>query len=166
MAINNLWRHVASRPISWHGVSRPVIWILMACDFLVSYKFRSLYTFWGSLFCTSELQLVHFNTEYSVVRSNVSAARFHYQVRSTHYCQLHSPAYFTKRLFFLNHRSYIFALYVVFILVDCCVALDPPNLNLTQNKAHILPPCQACKSLVGSFKKVSAVLLQKFRNTI
>ena len=62
-------------------------------------------------------------------------------------------------VFSFYSRSCIFALSVVFTILGCCVALDPPNLNLTQNKAHILPPCQACKSLVGSFKKVCAVVL-------
>lgn len=53
----------------------------------------------------------------------------------------------------------MFALYVTFTL-SFCLALDPPNHNLTRNKAHILPPCQACKSLVESFKKASYVYLE------
>ena len=39
--------------------------------------------------------------------------------------------------------------------LDWCWALDAPNVNSTQTKAHILPPCQACKALVNSFKAVS-----------
>ncbi|XP_046460090.1 cysteine-rich with EGF-like domain protein 2 isoform X1 [Daphnia pulex] len=53
---------------------------------------------------------------------------------------------------FIQSRFWIFVLYVTFTL-SFCIALDPPNHNLTRNKAHILPPCQACKSLVESFKK-------------
>jgi hypothetical protein len=58
---------------------------------------------------------------------------------------------------FFYSRFWIFVLYVTFTL-SFCIALDPPNHNLTRNKAHILPPCQACKSLVESFKKASTFL--------
>ena len=53
------------------------------------------------------------------------------------------------------YRPWMFFLCTVAIFFECSVALDPPNLNRTENKAHILPPCQACKALVGSFKKVT-----------
>ena len=48
-----------------------------------------------------------------------------------------------------------FTIIVFMFTNELCVALDAPNPNSTQTKAHILPPCQACKTLVSSFKEVS-----------
>lgn len=139
------------RPISWHGVS-PVF-----LDGVLIFELSQILTFVNflRLFGTSvKLQLVQLNTGYSKIRSKCFGSEIllqgnHRELRTFSCC----CGSYSKQFFY--SRSWMLASCVVFTFLSCCVALDPPNLNLTQNKAHILPPCQACKSLVGSFKKVS-----------
>ena len=149
------WRHVVA---ATNQLARSVAVGLFGwrVDFLVSCKFRLVCTFWGSFeprWSFSTIEYWVFCYSLIMCRQRDSISTWYKPLWIVHVLLLTGMVL----IVFFYSRSCIFALSVVFTVLGCCVALDPPNLNLTQNKAHILPPCQACKSLVGSFKKVCAV---------
>ena len=47
----------------------------------------------------------------------------------------------------------------VFLLLNIGAVIEPPKEDSTSKKAQVLPPCQACKTLVNSFIKVMKLVV-------